>query len=242
MRAFTTVSRMIAPYVLAVVLLAGTALADQRVTWDFVIETEGQDVYWTSPTAVSNTADCYDMSYEITQLVVTVRYLFFEFDVDVTNQIPPEHLSGSDIFAGPPPIVLYEGEIRYPEPPEPVGFAAHVAISLDAAGFGQIAVTDVILGEIEVYLEPYGTITVELLAIHMEGLFTVVPLSHQAGDLNCDCLIDAFDIDPFVLALTDPAGYAAAWPDCDHMLADCNGDGVVDAFDIDPFVELLTGE
>ena len=50
-----------------------------------------------------------------------------------------------------------------------------------------------------------------------------------------------FDIDPFVLAISDPAAYAAAWPDCDIMLADCNGDGLVDAFDIDPFVELLTG-
>ena len=54
-------------------------------------------------------------------------------------------------------------------------------------------------------------------------------------------MVNAFDIDPFVLALTDPAGYAAAWPDCDRMLADCNGDGVVNAFDIDPFVELLIG-
>jgi hypothetical protein len=61
------------------------------------------------------------------------------------------------------------------------------------------------------------------------------------GDLNCDGAVDAFDIDPFVLALTDPAGYAAAWPDCHRMLADINGDGVVNAFDIDPFVELLTG-
>ena len=61
------------------------------------------------------------------------------------------------------------------------------------------------------------------------------------GDLNCDGTANAFDIDPFVLALTDPAGYAAAYPDCDRMLADCNGDGVVNAFDIDPFVELLTG-
>ena len=62
------------------------------------------------------------------------------------------------------------------------------------------------------------------------------------GDLNCDGAVNAFDIDPFVLALTDPDGYAAAWPDCDRMLADCNSDGVVDAFDIDPFVELLTGD
>ena len=61
------------------------------------------------------------------------------------------------------------------------------------------------------------------------------------GDLNCDGILDAFDIDPFVLALTDPDGYAQQFPDCDRMLADINGDGVVDAFDIDPFVELLVG-
>ena len=64
---------------------------------------------------------------------------------------------------------------------------------------------------------------------------------YSLGDLNCDGEINAFDIDPFVLALTDPAGYASAWPDCDIMLADINGDGEINAFDIDPFVELLTG-
>jgi len=61
------------------------------------------------------------------------------------------------------------------------------------------------------------------------------------GDLNCDDLVNAFDIDPFVLALTDSAAYALAYPDCDYMLADINGDGLVNAFDIDPFVQLLTG-
>jgi hypothetical protein len=61
------------------------------------------------------------------------------------------------------------------------------------------------------------------------------------GDLNCDGAVDAFDVDPFVLALSDPAGYAAAFPDCAGTLADVNGDGAVDAFDIDPFVEVLTG-
>jgi hypothetical protein len=44
-----------------------------------------------------------------------------------------------------------------------------------------------------------------------------------------------------VLALTNPAAHAAAFPDCDHLLADANGDGAVHAFDIDPFVLLLTG-
>ena len=61
------------------------------------------------------------------------------------------------------------------------------------------------------------------------------------GDLNCDGAINVFDIDPFVLALTDPAGYAAAYPACDVLLADLNGDGTVNVFDIDPFVAALTG-
>jgi hypothetical protein len=63
----------------------------------------------------------------------------------------------------------------------------------------------------------------------------------QSGDLNCDGAVDAFDIDPFVLALTSPEAYALAFPDCDVQLADINDDTKVDAFDIDPFVKLLTG-
>jgi hypothetical protein len=62
-----------------------------------------------------------------------------------------------------------------------------------------------------------------------------------AGDLNCDGVVNNFDIDPFVLALSNPAAYAAAYPDCDAANADINGDGVVNNFDIDPFVALLSG-
>jgi hypothetical protein len=65
-------------------------------------------------------------------------------------------------------------------------------------------------------------------------------LTAETGDLNCDGAVNAFDIDAFVLAITDPAGYAAAYPACSYLLADCNGDGSVNAFDIDPFVALLT--
>ncbi len=65
--------------------------------------------------------------------------------------------------------------------------------------------------------------------------------AHDPGDLNCDGAVNAFDIDPFVLALSDPAAYAALHPDCNRQLADCNGDGLVNAFDIDAFVLLLTG-
>ena len=61
------------------------------------------------------------------------------------------------------------------------------------------------------------------------------------GDLNCDGAVDFFDIDPFVLAVTDPAAYGDLFPDCDLSLADLNDDGQVDFFDIDPFVALVTG-
>ncbi len=61
------------------------------------------------------------------------------------------------------------------------------------------------------------------------------------GDLNCDGSVDAFDIDAFVLAVTDAEGYAEHYPACSIEAADVNGDGAVDAFDIDPFVALLTG-
>ena len=70
---------------------------------------------------------------------------------------------------------------------------------------------------------------------------TVAP-EYATGDMNCDGYVDFFDIDPFVLAVTDPAGYPAAYPDCDIILADCNQDGVVDFFDIDAFVQLVIGE
>jgi hypothetical protein len=76
---------------------------------------------------------------------------------------------------------------------------------------------------------------------HSTGGAAFVPDAVTPGDLNCDGAIDAFDIEPFILALLDPIGYQAAWPNCNIDNADINGDGVLDAFDIEPFVTLLVG-
>jgi hypothetical protein len=73
------------------------------------------------------------------------------------------------------------------------------------------------------------------------GLWATWLRAPNPGDMNCDLLVDAFDIDPFVAALTDAEAYAAAYPECYRLNADCNYDGAVNAFDIDPFVELLVG-
>ncbi|NLF29330.1 MAG: hypothetical protein GX591_00415 [Planctomycetes bacterium] len=76
--------------------------------------------------------------------------------------------------------------------------------------------------------------------IEVWGLVPSGPL-FLPGDLNCDGAIDTADIDPFVQALVDPAGYAAAYPACDAALADTNGDDQVDTADIDAFVALIVG-
>lgn len=67
------------------------------------------------------------------------------------------------------------------------------------------------------------------------------PSTAAIGDMNCDGNVNNFDIDPFVLALTNPIGYAELYPDCDINNADINQDGVVNNFDIDGFVNCLAG-
>jgi len=59
---------------------------------------------------------------------------------------------------------------------------------------------------------------------------------HPVGDLNCDYAVDSRDVNPFVLALVNPAGYLAAYPSCDRLLADGNQDGQVDLADVNPFL------
>ena len=77
------------------------------------------------------------------------------------------------------------------------------------------------------------------------GSITSVPatltVTALKGDMNCDGMISFADINPFVLALTGPAAYAARYPNCDYSVGDINDDGVVSFADINPFVRLLSG-
>jgi hypothetical protein len=66
------------------------------------------------------------------------------------------------------------------------------------------------------------------------------PCTGLRGDMDCNGWVDFDDINPFVLAISDPAAYAAAYPDCHFNHGDCNGDGLVDFDDINPFVVLLS--
>lgn len=63
----------------------------------------------------------------------------------------------------------------------------------------------------------------------------IVATATLPGDANCDGRLDNFDIDPFVLALTD----ATAFPGCGLLASDMDDDGALTNFDIDPFVTCL---
>ncbi|MGE0479287.1 MAG: DNRLRE domain-containing protein [Phycisphaerae bacterium] len=68
----------------------------------------------------------------------------------------------------------------------------------------------------------------------------LVVSTRLAGDMNCDGMVDNFDLDPFVLALASPGDYAGQFPGCDRLNGDMNDDGRVNNFDIDGFVAALT--
>ncbi|MEX0887438.1 MAG: PEP-CTERM sorting domain-containing protein [Phycisphaeraceae bacterium] len=66
-------------------------------------------------------------------------------------------------------------------------------------------------------------------------------ISELIGDMNLDGVVDAVDVSPFVLGLTNPADYLATWGIEAVQNGDINQDGVLDAVDVAPFVQLLVG-
>jgi endonuclease/exonuclease/phosphatase family metal-dependent hydrolase len=63
----------------------------------------------------------------------------------------------------------------------------------------------------------------------------------SVGDMNCDGTVGFGDINPFVLAISNPSLYASTYPGCAILNGDVNGDGTFDFGDINPFVALLSG-
>ncbi|MEO1237150.1 MAG: hypothetical protein AAFX76_10215, partial [Planctomycetota bacterium] len=61
----------------------------------------------------------------------------------------------------------------------------------------------------------------------------------QSGDLNLDGFVDEFDLDAFVLAVTDPDAYAFDFGRSVTTTGDTNADGVVDLNDVDSFALLV---
>jgi hypothetical protein len=75
--------------------------------------------------------------------------------------------------------------------------------------------------------------------LSLTGGFWPIGAAVHRGDVDCDGLVNTFDIDPFVLALINPAAYQAQFPGCNILNADADCDGLINTFDIDSFVTCI---
>ena len=159
---------------LALLALASGASA-QSQTWSFDQTTTGQDLSWSSPTAVAPNAAVYASSFAITKVEVDVKWSFITLnDLDVTGQVPPESLAGSDTLAGPAPVELVGQPVVVPPPPEAPALAAVLSLGLDATGHGYMTASDVQLGTMQVDLGfPIGVQTVTILSVRIVGQLTM---------------------------------------------------------------------
>ena len=86
-------------------------------------------------------------------------------------------------------------------------------------------------------------VTLSLLALAISHIATPRLARATPGDLDCCGGVTVDDVGAFVIALSDPQGYASMLPACDITLADMNGDGVENGEDISLFVDaLLAGD
>jgi hypothetical protein len=175
-------------------LFASASIAGQ--TWTFDVKTSGQNVTWTSPTAVDPAASVYAVNYTITKVLVDVTWLGIPFNgIDVTNQIPPAMQSAAFEVPGPAPVAALNQPVVIPPPPTAPAFAANLSFGLDANGFGYASATNVVLGTLAVNLGGiFGTQNVTLKAVRLIGNLTIhgawFDLGHAlAGSLGTPVLL-----------------------------------------------------
>lgn len=107
-----------------------------------------------------------------------------------------------------------------------------ITAGIDANHYGFFSLTDVQM------LPTTGVFRLGAMQI-VTGSTTITRIPAIAGDMNWDGVVNLFDIDPFVLALVDPAGYETLYGHPPLYAGDIDRDGVFTNFDIDPFVALL---
>jgi hypothetical protein len=193
-------------------------------TWFFDETTTGQTVLWNSPTAVDPAAGAYDSTYVITLVEVDVSWLGFTFnDIDVTDQVPPDQLTSTSVEPGPAPVVIADQAIVAPPPPDPPAVAGDLVISLDAAGFGRLTASNIVLGTTVADLGIFGMQTVNIESIRIAGSVTVTAIPPCEGDTDGNGFVDIDDIVNVVLDFgTDGATNGG----------DADGSGFVDIDDI----------
>jgi hypothetical protein len=77
--------------------------------------------------------------------------------------------------------------------------------------------------------------------LSIAAVYPVYPDCACNPDMNCDGVVNANDIDPFNLAMTDPVEYHNVYPNCDINNGDADCDGDIDSADYAILVCLIDG-
>ena len=185
------------------------ACADNPAFWTVSEGTNGEDVFWTSPTAVDVGYPRYGTTFEITRVEVFAGFL----SLDITDQLPST--TGTAVI-GSLPVTLITGTFGDPNS----GNSATVDIGIDPNGFGQTSITEVMLGTVEIFGIPVDITRIEVdTDISVEG---VLP-----GDFDGDLDVDYVDLNLWETSRGVDAG------------ADTNFDGVSDGRDFLDWQEFL---
>lgn len=149
---------------LVALALTPTASAVNPVTWNVTLSTTGQDVFWTSPTALTLGYPEYDWSYEITKLDALVAFS----TVDLLGQL--ESTTGSGTTTTLPAVIVDESLSE-----STTGSTADIRIEIDANGLGRASATNIELG----FIGPF-----RIQRVDLEALVTVIGIPD--GDYNRD--------------------------------------------------------
>jgi hypothetical protein len=157
--------------------------------------------------------------------------------------------------AGPDPMMAYGSDTQiwdsYGLPNSWKNYTAGIGYNMDgilgdALPPGGAAPNDAFMSlQWEISLEPGECTTISVVhtygasvpngqAVNCAGCGGACPF--DPCDTNCDGVIDAFDIEPFIDLLVNPNPNP-----CSICAGDANGDMVIDAFDIEPFIACLVG-
>ena len=201
---------------------ASNALAGSVAVWPFDLETTGADVTWDSDTPITPSAGRFRFEYLITLAEADGTVGGFPIGtINILDMIPPELLSDVGYAQGPAPVTVWNSHIDAPEPPDSPAVSADVQITVDAAGFAHMSMTNVVLGTTMVDIgPPFGVVSVTATRIQMAGTITA-DISACAGDLNLDGVVDTADL-----------GLLVAQFGSNNEQGDINDDNVVDTADL----------
>ncbi len=196
----------------ATLMFSKLSSADNPAFWSISEGTNGEDVFWTSPTAVDVGFPRYGATVEFTRVEAFVGSI----GVDVTGLL--EETSGTAVTEGLP-VTLINETLADPNS----GNSATVEIGIDPNGFGQTSITDVSLGTVEIFGFPVSITRIEVDAdVTVQGL---VP-----GDFDGDLGVDHTDLGLWESSYGVDAG------------ADTDFNGVSDGLDFLDWQRFLGGD